>query len=108
DPVATNVVGGGIAITPGGGATVTATLTNNNLQGAKGSAIIVDTTSGTAALPTTALVKATISGNTIGTAGTARSGSYGGDGIQLGSNGGSTMSVLVTGNQVFQYTNVAG
>jgi hypothetical protein len=102
------ILGGGITVSPGGDANVTANITNNDIQNAIASAITVDTPSGSAALPVTSNIDATIDNNTIGTVATGRSGSYNGNGMMLLANGNSTMNALITDNLVRQYTNKFG
>jgi hypothetical protein len=103
-----SILGGGITVSPGGDSNVTTSITGNNIQNAISNAIRVDGPSGTAALPTTADVNTTITSNTIGVAGTSRSGSYNGNGMMLISNGATTMDALVTSNILRQYTNDHG
>jgi hypothetical protein len=102
------ISGGGVSITPGGAATVDASISNNNIQNAKVHAIAVDTVGGSDAQPTTATVDATIDSNTIGTEATARSGSFSGNAVVLIANGGTTVDALVSRNAIRQYTNTHG
>jgi hypothetical protein len=102
------ILGGGITVSPGGDSNVTANITNNDIQNAIASAITVDTPSGSAALPVTSDIDATIDNNTIGTVATGRSGSYNGNGMMLLANGNSTMNALITDNLVRQYSNKFG
>jgi hypothetical protein len=99
------IAGGGISVTPGGTATVDATITNNNIQNSKGTAIAVDTVGSSDA---TAHVDATIQSNTIGSPGVARSGSFSANGLALYANGSTTVDALVSSNAIHQYTNVYG
>jgi hypothetical protein len=100
-------VGSGIKLNPGGNATADATLTSNTIQGSAGPAIVVDSP-GTAAAPQPVSIAATISQNTIGTPGTADSGSRTGDGIAVNSSGGAGVRALVTNNVISQYASAAG
>jgi hypothetical protein len=98
-----NILGGGITISPAGGASVDATIDETDIQNAKSNAIRVDTTgSATGNLDTT------ITDNIIGTEGTARSGSFSANGILLGANGAATVDALISGNQIREYTNTHG
>jgi hypothetical protein len=100
-------VGSAIRVNPGGNAAADATLTSNDIQGSAGPAIVIDGP-GTAAAPQPVSIAATISQNTIGTPGTAGSGSRTGDGIAVNSNGGAGVRVLVTNNTIRQYASAAG
>jgi methionine-rich copper-binding protein CopC len=93
-------LGGGVSITQDGGADVAFTLANNNVQGAVDTALKVDMGTGSTA---GALVSGTISGNTIGTAATADSGSAQNNGISVTSQNFGTETVSITGNTVRQY-----
>jgi hypothetical protein len=102
-----NVAGGGITISPAGGAIVDATISGNNIQNSKNRAIRVDTTGSSTG---TDHLDATITGNTIGTAGSAsgRSGAFSSDGVFLGANGSATVDVLMTGNFIREWSNTHG
>ncbi len=63
---------------------------------------------GTAAAPQLVSLDATITGNTIGTAAAANSGSSSGDTITINSNGGSFVRTLIENNELRQYANLAG
>ena len=92
--------GGGVTVNPGGGAATTAMVSNNTITGAILSAITVNADpSSTSA----AALDATVSGNTIGDAATAGSGSAQASGIRLVSNGAGTTTTALTGNTVRQY-----
>ncbi|HEX8640668.1 MAG TPA: Ig-like domain-containing protein [Allosphingosinicella sp.] len=95
------VLGGGITISPGGGATLFFAVEDNNIQGANSTAIAA-VTSGTTA---TGDVHGTITGNTIGTAGVANSGSVTGNGINVQAAGAGTITVLVDGNDIHGWAN---
>lgn len=100
-----NVIGGGITLSPSGSADMTFTVSGNNIQQAFDEAINLNL--GTASTAAASMI-GTISNNTIGTAGTADSGSESGSGISVISNGAGLTTVSVTGNQVFQYANPYG
>jgi hypothetical protein len=109
---ANNILGGGITVvaggpTSGGGSHTTATITNNNIQNSCIGAIVVGTT-GSVGNQQIANVNATITGNTIGTAGVAGSGSVQGNGIFVDSNGNSVVRVLIENNTIRQWTNRNG
>ncbi|MGH2721561.1 MAG: hypothetical protein ACRDJO_08165, partial [Actinomycetota bacterium] len=97
-------LGAGITIFPSGG-TTTFDVLNNNIQGAVFSAITVNLNT---SAPASAVLSGTVSGNTIGTAGTLDSGSSQGDGITVFSNGPGTTTVAITNNTIRQYSNLAG
>jgi hypothetical protein len=98
-----NILGGGITVSPAGGAAVKARILRNNIQNARSNAIRVDTTGSS-----TGTVDTRITGNTIGTPATARSGSFSANGILIGANGAATVDALVSGNAIHQYTNTHG
>ncbi|WP_372728697.1 cadherin domain-containing protein [Nocardioides sp.] len=102
-----DVVGGGITVNPGGSAVMDAVLTDNEIQGAYDSAIVIDGP-GSAALPQAVQIDATVTGNTIGTPGAANSGSATGDTVTVNSNGGSAVRVLIADNRLRQFANPAG
>jgi hypothetical protein len=102
-----SVLGGGITFNPGGNATASATITNNDIQGAFSTAITIDSP-GSIVTPQPVDIEVTISGNTIGTAGTVDSGSESGNGIQVYSNGAATIRALITDNSIVEYSNLAG
>jgi YVTN family beta-propeller protein len=93
-------LGGGITISTEGSSHTTATVSNNNIQGAVDTAIKLDL--GTQSTAGATLV-GTISGNTIGTAATADSGSAQNNGISASVHGQGTETVSITGNTVRQY-----
>ena len=97
-----SLVGGGASIFSNGADNITATVDDNNIQGAAYNAIWLeqDKTAGT--------VAATIDGNTIGSPGTACSGSSGGSDIGATARGSGTQTLSITNNNLYQYTNVAG
>lgn len=91
---------GGVALESGSGdAGLTYQVTGNSFRDAVGAALAVSEGAGNGTLA------GTISGNTIGVAGLANSGSAQGSGISLTSVGGGSHTVAVTGNQVRQYNN---
>jgi VCBS repeat-containing protein len=107
-----SVLGGGITVveggpTSGGGSNTDVTITNNNIQNSVIGAIAVGTT-GSVSDQQIANVDATISGNTIGTAGVAGSGSVQGNGIFVDSNGNSVVRTLIANNTIRQWTNRNG
>jgi VCBS repeat-containing protein len=93
------VVGGGITIGTAGAADLRFDIENNNIQGAFATAIGTGMTASTAA----GEVHGTISGNTIGTAAVANSGSASGDGINAQLSGNGTMTVRIENNDVHQW-----
>jgi hypothetical protein len=103
-----SILGGGITISPGSASNVTTDIKNNNIQGSKGTAIHVDTPSGTPALPVTANADVTVNNNAIGTLGSSRSGAYNADGIGFDVNGHSRVDALITSNNVRRWTNKFG
>jgi VCBS repeat-containing protein len=99
--------GGSVTLNPGGNATMEAFVQNNNIQGAHIEAITVDTP-GSQISPQPAQVEATISGNTIGSPGTAKSGASTGEDIGVNSNGGATVTAMIANNLLYQYANLSG
>jgi hypothetical protein len=94
--------GAAIDLSHGSGGTNTFSITNNNLQAGAGSlqALIVNRL-GSPSFNGFGLFTGTVSGNTIGTAGTANSGSDTSNGIEVESNGsGGIMRVAVVNNTV--------
>jgi hypothetical protein len=96
-------LGGGITINPAGSGTTTAAVSGNDIERATDSAILVNSPTGS-----TRTVRATVTGNVIGTAGEANSGSFSGDGIYVNGHGASTINALIQGNDVRQYGNAYG
>ncbi|HEX8453305.1 MAG TPA: Ig-like domain-containing protein [Longimicrobium sp.] len=97
-----NSLAGGVLVSGGGAGTnptLTYNISNNNIQGAKASALIVSKPN------TTGSYVGTIGSNIIGTAGVANSGSAGGSGISLIWAVQGTHSTSITNNQIFQYNN---
>jgi hypothetical protein len=90
---ASGSVGGGITISPAGGAQVTTHITKNNISGAVSSAINHNFVNGSGSM------QATITGNTTT--------SPGADGIQLYATGTQTLTALVQNNNLSTY-NFAG
>lgn len=98
-------LGGGISLTPAGSADVVAQISNNDISGAKSSAInLYQANTSTVS----AAMDASISGNAIGDSGVPGSGSASGDGISITRSGQATMTVKVDNNSIRQYSNVAG
>ena len=93
-------LGGGISITTEGGSDTTSTVSNKNIQGVVDSAVKLDL--GTNSTAGGSLL-GTISGNTIGTAATADSGSAQNNGISTTVEGFGTETVSITGNTIRQY-----
>ena len=106
DTTGADVLGSGVSIETNGSHDLNFNVANNNIQHSiNGGAININlNTSSTAA----AHLQGTIQSNTIGTAGTAGSGSLQANGIELKANGAGTMTLLVTNNQVHQWTNAYG
>ncbi|MGH2689934.1 MAG: cadherin-like domain-containing protein, partial [Actinomycetota bacterium] len=97
-------LGAGVTIFPSGG-TTTFDVVGNDIQGAVFSAVMVNLNT---SAPASSVLSGTVSGNTIGTAGTLDSGSVQGDGISVLSNGPGTTTVAITNNTIRQYSNLAG
>jgi hypothetical protein len=93
-------LGGGVTISTEGSSDTSFTLSNNNVQGAVDSALKVDLGTGSTAGAT---LSGTISGNTIGTAATADSGSAQTNGISATLQGSGTETVAITNNTIRQY-----
>jgi VCBS repeat-containing protein len=98
---ASGVEGGGVVISPFGNSHTTLTVANNNIQDSVFTGIAIDEDGSTGTL------SGTVSGNTIGTATSANSGSQGND-IGIFAEGSATETLAVTGNTLFQYANEAG
>jgi hypothetical protein len=94
------VLGGGISIGTNGAADLFFAVEDNNIQGARVSAISSSSTSPTAA----GEMHGSISGNTIGTSGVVGSGSQTGNGINVTSNGNGTTTILVEDNTIHQFS----
>ncbi|HSU16257.1 beta strand repeat-containing protein [Longimicrobium sp.] len=97
-----NPLSGGVAVDvsgAGAGTGLTYYINGNSIRDASGTAISVSKGVGA---PT---FTGTVSGNTIGLAAVANSGSAQGSGIDVRSLDGGTHTVLITGNQVRQYNN---
>ena len=95
---ATNILGGGVTISPSGGDDLVAAINNNTITGTVSGAAInlvgVSTVSG-------GNIQATIQGNNIGTAGVANSGTSGGAfGINAEVNGNGIVTALINNNNV--------
>lgn len=103
---ATNILGGGVTISPSGGDDLVVAVTNNTItgtvQGAAINVVGVSTVSG-------GNLQATIQGNTIGTAGVANSGTSGGAlGINAELNGNGTLTALINNNIVREVSGFFG
>jgi hypothetical protein len=95
----------GILISPDGAADTTFTISTNNVQGAVSHAIAVAV--GANSVPA-GVTSGTISGNTIGTAGTIDSGSAQASGIAAYTDGGGTHTIRIENNQIRQWSGAAG
>ena len=97
----TGSVGGGVLVAAAGNGDMTYALNGNNINGAKGSALVAEKLFG----PGTndGILIGTISNNTIGTAGVASSGSENGSGIFLRELGRGRHSVQVINNTLRGY-----
>jgi VCBS repeat-containing protein len=95
--------GGGALIESTGTAATTLTADNNNIQNSNFAGISVG--AGFAATDTGTL-SGTISGNTVGTPSVANSG--GGDGISVGAQSKTTLTLAITNNDLHQFYNLAG
>jgi hypothetical protein len=93
-------LGGGVTISTDGSSHTSVTIANNNIQGAVDSAIKLDLGTNATAAGT---LSGTISGNTIGTAATADSGSAQTNGISATLQNFGTETVSITGNTIRQY-----
>jgi hypothetical protein len=102
-------LGGGITVNPGGSANTTVSVTGNDIERARDSAIVLNIPEfRDGGLPSNATLKATVSGNFIGTAGEADSGSATGDGIYGNFHGNSTATVAILNNDIRRYVNAFG
>ena len=93
---------GGNRVVLGSIGTLTFDVNNNTLKGSKGEAIRVRST---AAGATTGTATGHVRNNAIGVQGTANSGSSEGSGIFAFGDGGSDMTIAITGNTVRQHNN---
>jgi hypothetical protein len=93
---------GGNRVVLGSIGTLTFDVNNNTLKGSKGEAIRVRST---AAGTTTGIATGYVRNNVVGVPGTANSGSSEGSGIFAFGDGGSDMTIVITGNTVSQYNN---
>jgi hypothetical protein len=102
-------LGGGITVNPGGSASTTASVTGNDIERARDSAIVLNIPAfREGGLPSNATLKATVSGNFVGTSGEADSGSATGDGIYGNFHGNSTATVAILNNDIRRYANAFG
>jgi hypothetical protein len=99
-------LGGGIRVLPLGAGQTTATVTGNDIQGANRSSILVlapstalsaGLTDGTTPAGT-AVIRTTVTGNTVGADNVDHSGSYTGSAVALTGEGSTTLTALVQGN----------
>jgi hypothetical protein len=102
-------LGGGITVNPGGSADTTVAVTGNDIERARDSAIVLNIPEfREGGLPSNGTLKATVSGNFVGTSGEADSGSATGDGIYGNFHGNSTATVAILNNDIRRYTNAFG
>jgi hypothetical protein len=102
-------LGGGITVNPGGSANTTVSVTGNDVERARDSAIVLNIPAfREGGLPSNATLKATVSGNFVGTSGEADSGSATGDGIYGNFHGNSTATVAILNNDIRRYVNAFG
>jgi hypothetical protein len=95
------LAGGGTFVITGVGGAFTYNVSNNTFRDATGTAVQV------AGGGVGSSVRGTLNNNTIGVQGTANSGSTGGGGMTLRSDGGGTFIAAVTNNRIYQYNNHA-
>lgn len=93
---------GGNRVVLGSIGTLTFDVNNNTLRGSKGEAIRVRSS---AAGATTGTATGYVRNNVVGIQGTANSGSSEGSGIFAFGDGGSDMTIAISGNTVYQYNN---
>jgi VCBS repeat-containing protein len=93
---------GGNRLVFGSVGTMKVDIKNNTMKGSKGEAVFVRST---AAGAVTGFTEGYVRNNTIGDPAVANSGSDGGSGISVFGDGGSDMTIVVTGNIVRQYNN---
>ncbi|HJP90426.1 MAG TPA: hypothetical protein VJ875_00630, partial [Pyrinomonadaceae bacterium] len=91
--------GGGVTISSNGTKDFTFHMESNTMRDAVGHAVLLVKSTGTASY------QGTFTGNTIGVAAVANSGSKEGDGIKVQSAGQGTVTVAITNNQIHQYNN---
>lgn len=105
--------GGGIRVLPLGAGQTTATVTGNDVQGANRSSILTlaPSTASSAGLTDgtspagTAVVRATVAGNTVGADNADSSGSRGGNALQLMGEGQTTVTAMIQNNTLRSYAN---
>lgn len=91
--------GGGVSLFSNGSANTTLTISDNTIRDAVGTAFLIVKSTGNTTL------SGTFSGNTIGLAGTANSGSREGSGLKIQNVGLGTVSMSVTNSSFYQYNN---
>ncbi len=91
--------GGGVTISSNGTKDFTFHMENNTIRDAVGHAVLLVKSTGTASY------SGTFTGNTIGVAATANSGSREGSALKVQSAGQGTLTVAITNNQIHQYNN---
>jgi hypothetical protein len=92
--------GGGVALVAGAKGTATMDIQNNTVQNAKTNAVTIIKSHDIGGA--SGSFSGTINNNTVGTAGTANSGSSEGDGFEITNEGTGNMSLAVTNNHVHQ------
>jgi VCBS repeat-containing protein len=105
-PPQASTLGGQITVTGGAAFTGTSTfnISNNIITGAVPAPITVNVTSTTSTA--SGLLSGTISGNQLGQAGAANSGSRSSDGMSVIVNGAATINATITNNQIRQFNNI--
>ena len=91
--------GGGVTISSNGTKDFTFHMENNTIRDAVGHTVLLVKSTGTASY------SGTFTGNTIGVAATANSGSREGSALKVQSAGQGTLTVAITNNQIHQYNN---
>jgi len=105
-PPQASTLGGQITVTGGAAFTGTSTynISNNVITGAVPAPITVNVVSTTSTAG--GLLSGTISGNQLGQAGSANSGSSTSDGLSVLVNGAATINATITNNQIRQFNNI--
>jgi hypothetical protein len=105
-PPLASTLGGQITVTGGAAFTGTSTfnISNNVITGAVPAPITVNVVSTTSTA--SGLLSGTISGNQLGQAGSANSGSSTSDGMSVIVNGAATINATITNNQIRQFNNI--
>jgi uncharacterized repeat protein (TIGR01451 family) len=92
--------GGGFVVSGASNSTFTMHINDNSFRDAKGTAVVVSKSIGTGS------IDGTFINNTIGVAAIANSGSLEGSGLSITQQGGGTLTMAVTNNQIRQYNNL--